>query len=417
MVGELRVPVNRQRGRRHGKVASNMSAPSAATAPTPVTDTGKLPGVGTTIFTVMSALAAEHRALNLAQGFPDFPPPEALLEDAAAALREGPNQYAPMAGLPALRERVAAQVASLYGHVADPDHEVTITSGATSALYCAITALVDRGDEVILLDPAYDAYDPAVRLAGGTPVHLPLLRPGFRIDWQRVREAIGPRTRMLVLNSPHNPTGAVLQREDIAALHELVAASGILLLSDEVYEHILFDGREHLGLLRYPELAERSLVVSSFGKTLHATGWKIGYCVAPRNLTAAFRRVHQFVQFCVAAPLQAAIARFMAEQPGHAGTLASFYQHKRDRFCTLLAGSRFGFEPAAGTYFQLLDYSAISREDDLALAQRLTREAGIAAIPLSPFCASPQDNLRLLRFCFAKDDATLVRAGEILCAI
>jgi methionine aminotransferase len=386
--------------------------PSAT--PTPA---GKLPDVGTTIFTIMSALAAEHGALNLAQGFPDFPPPAALLGHAAAALQAGPNQYAPMAGLPELRERIATQVTALYGHHADPEHEVTITSGATSALFCAIEALVDHGDEVILLDPAYDSYDPAVRLAGGTPVHVPLRIPGFGIDWQRVREAVTPRTRMLVLNSPHNPTGAMLGEADIAALRELVQSTGILLLSDEVYEHIIFDGREHLGLLRYPELAARSLVVSSFGKTLHATGWKIGYCVAPRPLMAPFRRVHQFVQFCVAAPLQAAIARFMADEPGHGQTLAAFYQRKRDLFCSLLAGSRFSFEPAAGTYFQLLDYSAISVEPDLALARRLTREAGIAAIPVSPFCAQRPGDMRLLRFCFAKDDATLRRAAEILCAI
>ena len=385
--------------------------------PPVVVHPGKLPDVGTTIFTVMSALAAEHGALNLAQGFPDFPPPDPLLAHAVAALRAGPNQYAPMAGLPELRERIAAQSAAIYGHQADPEHEVTVTSGATSALFCAIEALVDRGDEVILLDPAYDAYDPAVRLAGGTPVHVPLRRPGFGIDWQRVRDAVGPRTRMLVLNSPHNPTGSVLCAADIAALRELVQSTGILLLSDEVYEHILFDGREHLGLLRYPDLAERSLVVSSFGKTLHATGWKIGCCVAPRALMEPFRRVHQFVQFCVAAPLQAAIARFMADEPHHARSLAAFYQRKRDLFCSLLSGSRFGVEPAAGTYFQLLDYSVISAEHDLTLARRLTREAGIAAIPVSPFCARPPQDMRLLRFCFAKDDATLRRAAELLCAI
>ena len=413
MVGELAGAVNRQRGCRHGKVPHTMSAVPAM----PVTAPGKLPEVGTTIFTVMSALATEHGALNLAQGFPDFPPPDALLGHAAAALRSGPNQYAPMAGLPALREQIALQVAERYGHQADPEHEVTVTSGATAALFCAIEALVDRGDEVILLDPAYDAYDPAVRLAGGTPVRVALKLPDFGIDWQRVRDAVGPRTRMLVLNSPHNPTGAVLGPADIAALRELVQSTGILLLSDEVYEHIIYDGREHLGLLRYPDLAARSLVVSSFGKTLHATGWKIGYCVAPRALMEPFRRVHQFVQFCVAAPLQAAIARFMAEEPGHAGTLPGFYQRKRDLFCSLLAGSRFGVVPTAGTYFQLLDYSAISVEPDLALARRLTREAGIAAIPVSPFCGRPPEHMRLLRFCFAKDDATLLRAAEILCAI
>lgn len=415
MVGELAGAVNRQRSRRHGKVVSTMPAMTATTTAAPVI--GKLPGVGTTIFTVMSALAARHGALNLAQGFPDFQPPEALLRHAESALRTGPNQYAPMPGLPALRERIAMEVAERYGHHADAEHEVTVTSGATSALFCAIEALVEQGDEVILLDPAYDAYDPAVRLAGGTPVHVPLQLPGFAIDWQRVRDAVGPRTRMLILNSPHNPTGAVLGSTDIAALRELVQSTRLLLLSDEVYEHIIFDGREHFGLLRYPDLAARSLVVSSFGKTLHATGWKIGYCVAPRALMEPFRRVHQFVQFCVAAPLQAAIASFMAEDPAHIRTLSAFYQRKRDLFCALLAGSRFGVQPAAGTYFQMLDYTLVSAEQDMDLAHRLTREAGIAAIPVSPFCARPPADMRLLRFCFAKDDATLERAAGILCAI
>lgn len=384
----------------------------AATTPRP----GKLPDVGTTIFTVMSALAAEHGALNLSQGFPDFPPPPGLLERLAAHLAAGRHQYAPMAGLPALRAAIAAKTAALYGHAPDPDHEVTVTSGATEALFSAIMALVDHGDEVICLDPAYDSYDPAVRLAGGRAVHVPLAAPDFRIDWQRLHDAVTPRTRLLVLNTPHNPTGAVCSADDLAALRDLVARTGILVLGDEVYEHIVFDGRRHESLLRYPDLAARSLVVSSFGKTYHATGWKIGYCVGPADLTAAFRRVHQFVQFCVATPLQWALADYLAADPGHYLGLPDFYQAKRDRFATALAGSRFRLVPSAGTYFQLLDYRAVSDEPDVAFARRLTIEHGVAAIPVSVFCAADPPR-GLLRFCFAKDGATLDRATEILCAI
>ncbi|MBN8280931.1 MAG: pyridoxal phosphate-dependent aminotransferase [Gammaproteobacteria bacterium] len=382
---------------------------------TPVPDS-KLPDVGTTIFTVMSGLAADHGAINLSQGFPDFPAPAALLDRVVHHLRAGHNQYAPMAGLPALREAIARKTLAVYGRAVDPDTEITVTSGATEALFSAIEALVHPGDEVLCLDPAYDAYDPAIRLAGGRPVHVPLSPPAFAIDWDRLRAAVTPRTRLLVLNTPHNPTGAVLSAADMAELADLVRDTRLLVLGDEVYEHIVFDGRRHESLLRHPELAARSLVVSSFGKTCHATGWKVGYCVAPPALTREFRRVHQFVQFCVVTPLQWALADFLDSDPGHYLGLPAFYQAKRDRFCQLLAGSRFRLTPSAGTYFQLLDYGAITDEDDVAFARRLTIEAGVACIPVSVFCAEPPA-ARLLRFCFAKDEATLARAAEVLCRI
>ncbi len=378
--------------------------------------TSKLPDAGTTIFTVMSALAAECGALNLSQGFPDFPVPAGLLERVIHHLQAGHNQYAPMAGLPALRAQVARKVSSLYGRPTDPETEVTITSGATAALFTAMQAVIGPGDEALCFDPAYDAYDPAIRLAGGRAVHVPLRYPGFAVDWDRVRDALTPRTRLIILNSPHNPSGAALGAADLAALTDLVQDTRILVLGDEVYEHILFDGRRHESLLRHPALRERSFVVSSFGKTYHATGWKVGYCVAPPALTEEFRRIHQFVQFCVVTPVQWALADFMASDPAHYLTLPAFYQAKRDHFCSLLAGSRFRLSPSAGTYFQLLDYGAITAEEDVAFARRLTREAGIASIPVSVFHAEPQAE-RLLRFCFAKDAATLERAAAILCRL
>ncbi|MEO7386675.1 MAG: pyridoxal phosphate-dependent aminotransferase [Gammaproteobacteria bacterium] len=376
----------------------------------------KLPDVGTTIFTVMSQLAADHGAINLSQGFPDFPAPEGLLDRVSHHLRAGHNQYAPMAGLPALRAQIARKTLALYGRQVDPDLEVTVTSGATEAVFCAIEAVVQAGDEVVCLDPAYDAYDPAIRLAGGQAVHLPLRQPDFSVDWDRVRAAITARTRLLILNSPHNPTGAVLSAADMVELGTLVRGTRLLILSDEVYEHIIFDGRRHESLLRYPELAERSLVVSSFGKTYHATGWKIGYCVAPAALTLEFRRVHQFVQFCVVTPMQWALADFLESDAAHYLDLPAFYQAKRDRFCELLQPSRFRLTPSAGTYFQLLDYGAITDEADVAYARRLTIENGVACIPVSVLCAAPPAT-PLLRFCFAKAPATLERAAEILCRI
>jgi len=376
----------------------------------------KLPKVGTTIFTVMSQMAAEHGALNLSQGFPDFDGPDGLRERVSRYMNAGNNQYAPMPGVPALRQGIAAKAEQYYDRPVDPEAEVTVTAGATEALLCAIHAVVQSGDEVIVFDPAYDSYEPAVELAGGRCVHLPLAPPDFRPGWEAVARAITPQTRLILLNSPHNPTGGVLTAEDLDALAEIVRGTNILLLSDEVYEHIVFDGATHQSLLRRPELAERAFVVFSFGKTYHTTGWKVGYAIAPPPLTAEFRKVHQYVTFSVNTPVQMAIADFMTTHPEHHEELPAFYQEKRDRFCELMAPSRFTSTPAGGTYFQLLDYSAISDEDDMSMARRLTKEHGVAAIPLSPFCAVPPAE-RLLRFCFAKDEATLVDAAERLRAI
>ncbi len=376
----------------------------------------KLPDVGTTIFTVMSELARQEGALNLSQGFPDFDGPPALLDRVEHYLRGGHNQYAPMMGVPALREAIAAKVADLYGARLDADAEITVTSGATEALFCAIAAVVSPGDEVIVFDPAYDSYEPVVRLQGGRTVHVPLHPPGYAVDWDRVRDAITRRTRLIITNTPHNPTGTVWGQSDMAALKEIVAGRPIHLLADEVYEHIVFDGREHLSLAADPELFARSFVVSSFGKTYHTTGWKIGYCVAPPALTEELRRIHQFVTFTSNTPVQLGIADFLAAHPEHHLSLKDFYQAKRDLFCALLADAPFQLVPSAGTYFQLLDYSSWSDEGDRDLALRLTREAKLAAIPISPFYEKDPGH-KVLRFCFAKDDETLARAAEILCGL
>jgi methionine aminotransferase len=376
----------------------------------------KLPNVGTTIFTIMSQLAAECDAINLSQGFPDFAVPDGLLERVTYHLRIGHNQYAPMAGIPELRAQIALKTEQLYGRETDPDIEVTVTSGATEALFSAIAAFVNQGDEVIVFDPAYDSYAPAIALAGGRAIHIPMVTPDFAIDWARVADAINANTQMIILNTPHNPTGAVLTADDMSTLATLVRDSDIILLGDEVYEHILFDGRRHESLLRSPELSQRSLVVSSFGKTYHATGWKTGYCIAPPELMSEFRKVHQFAQFCVTTPMQYALADFMVSSPEHYLGLAKFYEEKRDRFCELLQPSRFQLLPSAGTYFQLVDYSRISSEPDLEFSRRLTAEAGVASIPVSVFYATPPDQ-KLLRFCFAKDTTTLEAATEILCKI
>ncbi|MFO1408408.1 MAG: methionine aminotransferase [Steroidobacteraceae bacterium] len=372
----------------------------------------KLPNVGTTIFTVMSRLAAECGAINLSQGFPDFDPPPRLVDLVVAHMRAGRNQYAPMPGWEPLRDVVAAQAARLYGARVSAD-DVTITSGGTEALFAAIHAVVHPGDEVIVLEPAYDSYEPAVELAGGRTVRVPLRPDDHSVDWDRVRDAVTPRTRLLVVNTPHNPTGAVWSAGDLDALERLLEATPLLLLSDEVYEHMVYDGHAHAGLLTRPALAARAFVVSSFGKTLHATGWKIGYCVAPAALTAAFRRVHQFVQFAVSTPMQAAIADFLVECPGHVSGLPGFYQARRDRFCRLLAATPLAATPSAGTYFQLADYSAVSDVPDVEFARWLTREIGVAAIPVSVFSRHSAPR-RLVRFCFAKDEATLDAAGERL---
>jgi len=373
----------------------------------------KLPRVGTTIFTVMSRLAQECGAINLSQGFPDFDPPARLVELVTEHMRRGANQYAPMAGAPVLVEAIAAKVQALYGRRVSPGSEVTVTSGATEALFAAIHAVVRPGDDVIVLEPAYDSYEPAVELAGGRTIRVPLARPGFAVDWQRVADALTSHTRLVIVNSPHNPTGAAWTGADLDALSAVLEPSAALVLSDEVYEHVVLDARLHASLHSRPELAARSFVVSSFGKTYHCTGWKVGYCVAPPGLTAEFRKVHQFVQFAVVAPMQAALADFMTAEPGYAATLADFYTRKRDRFLALLAATPLQCVPSRGTYFQLADYSAVSDLPDVEFARWLTREAGVATIPVSVFSSDPPSE-RLVRFCFAKNDATLDAAGERL---
>jgi methionine aminotransferase len=374
----------------------------------------KLPRVGTTIFTVMSQLAAEHAAVNLGQGFPDFEPPAFLQDALVRAMREGKNQYAPMTGIGPLREQIAAKISALYGRQVNPDTDVTVTSGATEAIFAAVHAVVRAGDEVIVLDPCYDSYEPAIDLAGARAVHVPLVAPDFHVDWQRVRDAVTPRTRLLIVNSPHNPTGAVFSPDDLESLAALVRETGIFVLSDEVYEHIVFDGAVHQSVLRHAELAEKCFVVSSFGKTYHCTGWKLGYCVAPAALSAEFRKVHQYLTFCTFAPAQWALAEMMAQHPEHHLELPAFYQDKREQFRALLADTRFGLPAVQGAYFQLADYSAISDLDDVAFARWLTIEKGVASIPLSPFYESPPSGQRLIRFCFAKSDATQQAAAERL---
>tara|TARA_R100000005_G_scaffold88782_3_gene58901 strand:- start:160 stop:1302 length:1143 start_codon:yes stop_codon:yes gene_type:complete len=376
----------------------------------------KLPAVGTTIFTRMSALAQEQGALNLSQGFPDFPAPEALRQALARHALEGHNQYAPMAGLPKLREAIAAQLARHRGVECDPETEVTVLPGATEAIYCAITACVSIGDEVILLDPCYDSYRPAVLLAGGIPVHVPLTPRTFRPDWARVEAAITRRTRMLVINSPHNPTGAMLAKEDLETLNALVANHGLLVVSDEVYEYLVYDGRVHHSALQFDALRAATFAVFSFGKTYGVTGWKTGYCVAPPALTAELRKVHQFVCFVAVTPVQQALADFMCAEPDYPLSLAALYQHKRDLFNDALAGSRFRLEPSTGSYFQLLDYTEITDTPDIHLCEAWTRVPGVASIPISVFYQQPPEQ-RLLRFCFAKQDAVLQQAAERLCRI
>lgn len=376
----------------------------------------KLPGVGTTIFTVMSRLAAEAGAVNLGQGFPDFDPPARLRELVSAHLAAGHNQYAPMAGLPALAEAIAQQVAGRHGWTVDPASEITITAGATEALFAAIHAVVRAGEEVVLLDPAYDSYAPAAALAGARVVRVPLALPDFRIDFGRLAAAIGPRTRLLVVNTPHNPSGAVLTAADWERIADLVEPHDACVLSDEVYESLVFDGGTHAGALSNARLRERAFAVFSFGKAFNATGWKVGYCIAAPPLTAELRKVHQFLTFAVSSPMQHAIAGFMREEPGFAGGQAGFYQARRDRFLALMAASRFRLIPAAGTYFQLADYAAISDLPDVEFCQVLVRRHGVAAIPLSPFCDEPF-RARLVRFCFAKDEATLEQAAGLLRAI
>ena len=376
----------------------------------------KLPQVGTTIFTVMSRMATEYGAINLSQGFPDFDGPAPLKQALCHYVQAGHNQYSPLAGVMALREQIALKLSLLYEHSACPEKNITVVPGATEALFCAIQTSIHPGDEVIIFDPAYDSYQPAIELSGGVTVHVPLLAPHFAIDWQRVKDAISTKTRMLIINTPHNPTGTIWTTSDMQQLAELVRDTNILLLSDEVYEHLVFDAHRHESILRYPELAARAFVVSSFGKTYHVTGWKTGYCVAPEKLMLEFRKVHQFVSFVGVTPIQYALADFMTQCPEHYLELPDFYQAKRDFFCQSLAASRFEFSPSTGTYFQLADYSTISDQPDTEFVTYLTQQVGVAAIPISVFYQSPPD-IRLIRFCFCKEDATLERAAELLCNI
>lgn len=374
----------------------------------------KLPNVGTTIFSVMSKMAADHNAINLSQGFPDFNGPQALLERVGYYVEQGANQYAPMTGVPRLREAIAEKVQRHYGREVSAEDEITVTSGGTEALFDALAAVVSPGDEVIIFDPAFDSYAPAVQLNGGVPVHIQLQPPHFKTDWDVLQAAITPKTRLIMLNSPHNPTGAVFTAEDIAALSDIVRGTDILLIGDDVYEHILFDGREHHSFIRTDELYQRSFNISSFGKTYHATGWKLAYCVAPPRLTEEFRKIHQFVTFTSSTPKQLALADYMEQDPQHCYDLAGFYQQKRDLFNSEMQKSRFTFTPSGGTYFQLMDYRTINNEmNDVEFCEWLTKEVGVAAIPVSVFCKAPPD-MKLVRFCFAKNDDTLLQATRLL---
>jgi methionine aminotransferase len=375
----------------------------------------KLPGVGTSIFAVMSKLSADHNAINLSQGFPDFNVSSDLIGLINKYMLKGENQYAPMAGIIQLREQIANKTALNYGVSYNPETEITITAGATQALYTAISAFVREEDEVIIFEPAYDSYSPAIKLNKGIVKYAQLKLPDYHIDWQEVGRMISNRTKMIILNSPHNPTGAVLSNKDLDELYNLTKNTDIILLSDEVYEHLIFDQKKHFSLSSYKGLAERSIVVASFGKTFHATGWKTGYALAPKNLMAEFRKSHQFIVFAVNTPIQYALAEYIKDENNYKH-LNAFYQKKRDYFLELIKGSKFKSAPSSGTYFQVLDYSEISDLDEMDFAQKLIMENGIASVPVSAFYHNKTDN-KMLRFCFAKKEETLEKAAELLCKI
>ena len=377
----------------------------------------KLPDVGTTIFTIMSQMALDHQAINLSQGYPDYDGPNALKERLNYYVGAGYNQYAPLAGVPVLRTQLARKLERFYDHRADADTDITVTPGATVAIFCAVHAVVRPGDEVLMFDPVYDCYDPAVRLAGGIARHLTLAAPDYRIDWDAVGRAVNSRTRMIMINSPHNPTGSVLTADDLAALTTLAERHDLIVVADEVYEHLVFDGRAHASVLRHPRLAARSYAVFSFGKTFSVTGWKTGYCVAPPGLMQEFRRVYQFVAFVAVTPLQYALADFLAAAPEYLDQLPAFYQGKRDLFTVAMAGSRFKLTPSTGTFFQLADYSAVADIGDMQMVEWLTKEVGVAAIPLSVFYQQPDPAQRYVRFCFCKEDHTLRAAAAKLAAL
>ncbi len=372
----------------------------------------KLPKVGTTIFAIMSGLANEVGAINLSQGFPGFDVAPELISLVNKYMKKGLNQYAPMPGVPLLRERLAEKMEKMYSIRYNPESEITITAGGTQALYAAISAFITEGDEVIIFEPCYDSYIPAIELAGGIPIHVQLQPPLYGIDWNEVKKLINHRTKMIMINTPQNPTGTILNANDLLHLEKLTDSSDIIILSDEVYEHIIFDGYEHQSVAMYPKLAERSLIVYSFGKTFHATGWKSGYCIGPENLMKEFRKVHQFMVFSVNTPLQYALAEYLLDEKNYNG-LSKFYQEKRDYFQDLLKGSAFKILPCYGSYFQLLDYSAITNDKDTEFAIRLTKEHAVASIPISVFYNKPIDN-KLLRFCFAKENDQLEKAAAHL---
>lgn len=382
----------------------------------PLIPESKLPSLGTTIFTQMSALAQQHQAINLSQGFPDFDGPRFLQERLAYHVAQGANQYAPMTGVAALREAIVDKTEELYGYRPDANSDVTVTAGATEALYAAITALVRTGDEVICFDPSYDSYAPAIELSGGVLKRIALQPPHFRVDWQQFAETLSDKTRLVILNTPHNPSATVWQREDFAALWQAVADREIYVISDEVYEHICFAAEGHASVLAHPQLRERAVAVSSFGKTFHMTGWKVGYCVAPAAISAELRKVHQYLTFAVNTPAQLAIADMLRSEPEHYRQLPEFYRERRDLFIDALRTSRLEILPCEGTYFLLADYSAISDLDDVSFCRWLTTEIGVAAIPLSVFCADPFPH-KLIRLCFAKQPATLLAAAERLCRL
>ncbi|EFE98013.1 pyridoxal phosphate-dependent aminotransferase [Serratia odorifera] len=381
----------------------------------PIPDS-KLPALGTTIFSQMSALAQQHQAINLSQGFPDFDGPDYLQQRLAWHVAQGANQYAPMTGVAPLRAAIADKTAQIYGWQPDANDEVTITAGATEALFAAISALVRPGDEVICFDPSYDSYAPAVQLSGGVLKRLPLQPPAFNVDWQRFDELLSARTRLVIVNTPHNPSASAWRADDMQRLWQAIAEREIYVLSDEVYEHICFARGGHASVLAHPQLRQRAIAVSSFGKTFHMTGWKVGYCVAPPALSAEVRKVHQYLTFSVNTPAQLALADMLRADPQHWQQLSAFYRAKRDRFVQALSHSRLEILPCEGTYFLLADYSAISDLDDVAFCRWLTEHAGVAAIPLSVFCADPFPH-KLIRLCFAKQDATLDAAAERLCRL
>jgi len=368
----------------------------------------KLPNTGTTIFTTMSALALQYNAINLGQGFPDFMMPEALTQLVNEAMQQGHNQYAHMNGVPLLRERIAEKVALLYGTTINPDTDITITPGGTYAIYTALTTVLQPGDEVIVFEPAFDSYLPNIEINGGKPVLIPLTFPDYAIDWHLVRQNITPKTKMIMLNTPHNPTGSVLGSNDIEQLQQIVQDTGIFILSDEVYEHLIFDGKQHESILRYPDLVERSFVCFSFGKTYHCTGWKLGYCIAPPQLMKEFRKVHQFNCFSCNSPVQHALSVFI-EQQQHYQNLGKVVQQKRDYFQQLMAQTKFEALPSYGSYFQLYSYKQITDESENEFAVRLIKEYGVASIPVSVFYKQETNN-QVLRFCFVKNEQTLEAA-------